>query len=632
MTVQSFLLNSKIFARYFHVNFFLQLTLVLFINSKIQAQSFVKKDSSEIVPFLYKVFYQSDFDSAIRLPDRLYFNHRTNNYGSVQNYSGLTATLGSNLVPILFEHNFYSNIKLGRQMNDAYFYTPSTIPYFALNKPLSELDFTFFGNGNEEFKGFLAQNISKKINLGIGIRRTNNKGYFLNQENTHNNVYTYLVYNADRLRTNIEFVLNDLNMKESGGYTPDIYSSGVAPGQWLAASPTLAVAKNQIKNYQLSFRYRYLLLGLAESKDSLLFIPKQSSLYIDHQLQRFSDRQFYSDTVNAKSRAEYGVLASATTNQLNSVYLQSGLQSDFRLTYINQGLKITGYNIFSDNRIEVGKQFGQYLRSYDFLNLGLGIDANYSWRTNLSVIGKGYKSFLGYTENDFYLRGELQAYLTDVNLQLWTNYSHQKPNFISSMNYTSGIDQFYDLKTQKTLETGFGFQIDKLKLSAKVQYFVIEDFMNYDSILRPMQLQNNFFQVYLRQDWGYKWLYFPTEVLYQNSVFQRGMIKQMLAFRNKLFSEKNNVLVGAELSLNFNYATARYSSFFMQPIWSQTIAEANVYPKLDLFATFKISKVHLSLIFDNFLSTYLKTGISYLQNHPMTPSAFYLRMNWRFLE
>ena len=213
MTVQSFLLNSKIFARSFHVKIILQLTLVLFFNSKLQAQSFVKKDSTEIVPFLYKVFYQSDFDSAIRLPDRLYFNHRTNNYGSVQNFSGLTATLGSNLVPILFEHNFYSNIKLGRQMNDAYFYTPSTIPYFALNKPLSELDFTFFGNGNEEFKGFLAQNISKKINLGIGIRRTNNKGYFLNQENTHNNVYTYLVYNADRLRTNIEFVLNDLNMK-----------------------------------------------------------------------------------------------------------------------------------------------------------------------------------------------------------------------------------------------------------------------------------------------------------------------------------------------------------------------------------------------------------------------------------
>lgn len=617
------------------LNFYLKIvfcSFILVIPTFVNSQSFVKKDSTEIVPFISKIYYQTDLDTPIPTLNRLYYNHRIHNVGMQNNFSGLTGTLGSSLVPILIENNFYTNIKLGRQWNDAYFFTPQNIPYYALNKPLSELDFTFFGNGNEEFNGFLSQNISKRINLGIGIRRTNNKGYFLNQETTHNNIYTYLVYDLKRLRTNIEFVLNDLNVKESGGYVPNVYTSGIAPGQWLAVSPTLATAKNQIKNYQLSFRNRYLILGLPSFKDSLLFVPKRSSLFIDHQLQRFSDRQLYTDTVNAKTRAEYGVLASPTLNQLNSVYLHSGLQSDFRLTYVNQNLKITGYNIFSDNRIEVGTQFGQYLRSYDFLNLGLGIDAQYQWRSNLKVIGKGYKSFLGYTENDFFLHGELKAFLNGTHLQAWTNYSQQKPSFLSSLQFTTGIDRFYDLNTQKTLETGFGFHIEKLRLSGKVQYFMIEDFMNFDTMMRPWQISNNFFQIYVKQDWGYKWLYFPTEILYQNSIFQRGMIRQMLAFKNRLFSEKNNVLVGAELSLNFNYAMARYSSFFMQPIWTETLPLADIYPKLDLFATFKISKVHLSLIFDNFLSTYLKTGISYVQNHPMTPSAFYLRMNWRFLE
>jgi hypothetical protein len=106
----------------------------------------------------------------------------------------------------------------------------------------------------------------------------------------------------------------------------------------------------------------------------------------------------------------------------------------------------------------------------------------------------------------------------------------------------------------------------------------------------------------------------------------------MLAFKNKLFNEKNNVLLGAELSLNLGYLGARYSSFFMQPIFSAAMPQAEIYPKVDLFATFKISKVHLSLVFENFLSTYLKTGVSYLNYHPIAPSAFYLRMNWRFLE
>lgn len=605
---------------------------LLCINSVLNSQSFVKKDSSEIVPFKHRIYYQINLDSNKIDQNRLFFNHRVSFYGNDQNFSGLTGTIGSTLVPILYENNFYTNIKLGRVANDPYFYGPQTIPYFALNKPLSELDFTFFGNGNEEFKGFLSQNLSRYINLGIGIRRTNNKGYFLNQENTHNNIYSYLVLDKGRLRTNFEFVLNDFNLKESGGYLPDIYQSRVNPGLWVAAAPTLLIAKNQIKNYQLSFRYRYLILGQTPSRDSLLFIPKRSSLFIDHQLQRFSDRQFYSDTVNARTRGEYGILASPLISTMNSVYLHSGMQSDFRINFENQGLKITGYNVFSDNRLEVGTQFGQYVRSYDFLNLGLGLNAEYQWKKNLNIIGRSYKSFLGYTENDFYLQGEVSAFLKGINLRTWINYSQQKPSFLSSMHYTTGIDQFYDLKTQKTLETGFGFQIESLKLSGKLQYFRIDDFMNFDTLMQPSQIENNFFQIYVKQDWDYKWLYFPTEILYQNSLFHRGMIRQMLAFKNRLFSDKNNVLVGAELSLNFNYAMGRYSSFFMQPIWTQTIPVADIYPKLDLFATFKISKVHLSLVFDNFLSTYLKTGISYVQNHPMTPSAFYLRMNWRFLE
>ena len=400
----------------------------------------------------------------------------------------------------------------------------------------------------------------------------------------------------------------------------------------MAATPVLAQAKNQLKNYQINFRYRYLILGADSFRDSLLFIPKSSSLYIDHQIQKYSDRQYYSDTVNSNSKSEYGILASSTNSQMNSLYLQSVLQSDFRLTYKTKGLKISGYNILSDNTMEVGLRFGEYLRSYDYLNLGIGIDAIYQWKSNLKLIGKGYKSFLGYTENDFNLHGEIQASLDDINAQGWVNYSHQKPNFLSSLNYTNGIDKFYDLNTQKTLETGVSIQLPKYKFTSKAQYFVIEDFLTYDTALNPMQIQNNFFQIYLKKEWSYKWLYFPTEIFYQNSIFQRGILRQMLAFKNKLFNDKNNVLIGADLSLNFNYSMARYSSFFMNPVFSNSIPEANFYPKVDLFATFKISKVHLSLIFDNFLSTYLQSGISYMQNHPITPSAFYLRMNWRFLE
>ena len=163
-------------AKLFYFVFFLS-------HSSAYSQSFVKKDSSEIIPFISKIFYQTDLDTSIRTPDRLFYNHRIQSVGMANNFSGLTGTLGSSLVPVLYENIFYQNIKLGRSLNDPYFYSSENIPYFALNKPISELDFTFFGNGNEEFKGFLSQNISRTLNLGIGIRRTNNKGFFLMTKN-----------------------------------------------------------------------------------------------------------------------------------------------------------------------------------------------------------------------------------------------------------------------------------------------------------------------------------------------------------------------------------------------------------------------------------------------------------------
>ena len=483
------------------------------------AQNFVKKDTSELIPFIYKYYYYPAMDTFSKQPDRLLYNHRINPFGQNQNFSGLTGTLGSTLVPVLVDNAFYQNIKLGRAINDPYFYTDKSIPYYALNKPLSELDFTFFGNGNEEFRGFLSQNVSKKLNLGIGIRRTNNKGYFLQQENTHSNLYIHFVHDAERIRTNLEFVFNEMNLKESGGYKPDIFQSGLAPGQWLAANPSLAVAKNQLKNYQLNFRYRYFVLGAKPSIDSLLFLPKKSSLYIDHQFQRFSDRQFYSDTFNASSRQEYGILANGTGNIFNSLYLQSGLLTNFRITYALQGLSVSGYTIFSDNSIEVGQQFGQYIRSYDYLNLGIGGDVSYQWKKDIKIVGKGYKSFLGYTENDFYLRGELQGKHKSANWQAWADYSHQKPSLISSIVYGTSIDTLYALNTQKTLETGLSFNLDKHKFSGKVQYFMTEDFLTYDSLQRPIQLGNNYFQIYFKKEWSFKSFYFPTEVFFQNSLF-----------------------------------------------------------------------------------------------------------------
>jgi len=601
------------------------------IHTKAQKE-LVKKDSASMIPFISKQFYSSDLDTILQISPKIDYNHKVSPIPKSFNENVLIGNMGSPLVPILFENKFYQKINLGRDITNNYFYSADNIPYFALNKPISELDFIFFGNGNEEFKGFLSQNLSKRVNLGIGIRRGSNKGYFSEQQNEHNNLYVYGVYQNKRWRTNLEFLFNELNLRESGGYTSDIYRENLSPSKWNSTGTILKDANNRFKNYQINWRNRWLITPLNNPSDSLLFIPIKSNVFIDHQLKYSSERLFYNDALDSISKVEYGVYGLSPINVLTSKYLSTSFSSHFSLNYTDKNLSLKAYNITELNQIFQSRVFDESFLWSKYLNMAIGGELRLNLPEKLRLEGKLYKPFSGYTQEDFLISGGIHKQQKDWNFSLQSQYSRQLPAYLYNYALNTSKDTFYDLKTQNVFENGITIVNPKLKLVMKAQYFLIENFLSFDSLNAPLQIQNNFYQFYFHKELKYKSLYFPTTILYQNSVFHRGMIKQMVAFKNKLFSDKNNVLVGADISLNFNFVEPKYSSYLMQPIYSSTMNNALIYPKVDLFATFKISKVHVSLIFDNFMSTYLSSGTNYMKNYPITPSVFYFRTNWVFLE
>lgn len=606
--------------------------MFIFHQLLLPAQSFVKKDSSDIIPFVSKLYFSHQMDSMVKLDEKINTQHRLSQPILSNNYYTLLGTLGSPLPPTLYENKFYTYLKLGRTINDPYFYSEANIPYFALNKPLSELDFIFFGNGNEVFRGFLSQNISQKLNIGIGIKRSNNKGFFLQQATEHSNLYAYAVYQTKRWRSNLEFVFNEMNLKESGGYTPDIYRSTLTPSQWGNATPLLSKSKNQLKNFQLNFRNRWLITSDTTYKDSLLFRPIRSLFYLDNNFQIFSERQYYSDTLLSTSRQFYGILDNAVDSSFKSKYLNTGYTNEFKLHFNTGQLQLMAFNVLSLNNLSVSPRFDTNIHYTNYLNIGLGGELLYKLPYGLQLSGKAYKALLGYTQNDFLLRGKLEGQFKDWNTGFWTQYSHQLPSFLTHYTLASNFDSLYNLNTQKTLELGATIQSKKIGLDATFQYFIINDYTTLDTFNTVIQLQNNFAQLHIKKDWRWKWLYFPTQILYQNSLYRRGILKQTLAYQNKFFSQRNTILFGADMSLNFDYAEAPYSTFYMAEQYYQGMSKSLLYPKIDFFATFKIYRVHLSLVIDNFMSTYLKKGTSYMKNHPLTPAAFFLRMNWTFLE
>lgn len=610
--------------------------VILLVTSNWQlatAQDFVKKDSSDFVPFIAKKYYADNIDIEQSSPIKMNSIHRLSSRISSNNEFATQGNFGSALIPILYENKFYKNLNLGRNLTDNYFYNSSNIPYYALNKPFSELDFIFFGNGNEEFNGVLSQNLSKNFNIGIGIRRSNNLGYFINQANLHNNFYVSAVYQSKQWRSNFEIVFNEVNLKENGGLVNDIYRTNLTSGLWKSENPILNIAKNEIYNFKIAWRNRWLIASQTNSSDSLLFVPIKSALYIDNDFSFNADRINYHDTISRDNQTIfYRDFANKNYREFKSIYHNEAIQNIFALNYSINNFTLKAYSLLVLNNLYQRKFFAENNILEPNFNISLGFSLNYKINNQISYIGEVYKSFTGYTEEDFFINNQFTTQFKDWNINLISNYSHQLPAYSYNYVFNSAVDTFQNLLTQKTWENGFEIKSKKYRLNLKAQYFLINDFLTFDTLSRPIQLHNNFYQLSIQKEWGWKSLYFPTLIMYQNSIFHRGLIRQTLAYKNKLFSDKNNIIFGVDLSLNYDNVEPRYNPLLMQQLYSETMLNSKIYPKVDLFATFKISRVHVSLIMDNFLSTYLKTGYSATVNNPITPSAFYFRANWVFLE
>ncbi len=602
------------------------------------SQSFVVKDSSEIIPFSARLYFQNSLDSFSKLEDKI-INHRilTKPHDKFQD-GILVGNFGSQSIPILHENRFFHTINLGFNHASSYQFTEDNIPYYILNKPLSEIDFILFGNSSEEFKGHIHQNLSKKLYIGAGYRRSNNKGYFSTQQNLHNSGFFHATYQSDKYRSNIEFIYNDMKIAGNGGYQFSVYDS-LQPSRWINAQPRLDNALSEFKNYRISWRNRILIAPVnrlvSNNFDSMILKPIHSNLFLDINTSYGSERVLYSDPFKTNDRSYYGIYASDTNfNKIVSKILNYKLENKTTLTYhLPNKLKIAGYSWISNNAISQNGGLGTNDIDGSNLIAGIGGKIEVSLPYNIYVKGEVYKSLLGYTNKDILVQGELQKSLGTGNLLTFsTKYSEQLPAYFYSHPFSNGFQNVYQLKTVSTFENKMSLSSSRLKINLDAQYFLIKDFLTFDTSVKPIQVNNNFIQLYAQTDWYWKIFYFPTKVYFQNSIFPRTILKQTLAYRNSHFKDKLNVILGFDVLLNFNLPSMPYHAYLMQNLYDANASDSKLFPKIDLFTTLKISKVNLSFVWDNFFSNPFSSGTDYNQYYPITPNTFYFRMTWQFME
>jgi hypothetical protein len=615
------------------------LSIILFLigaiyTERLQAQTFITKDSLGLIPLLIKTYHSTDINNSSIVEDKLASHHKLTSPHSKFEDGFLYGNFGSQLIPFLHINGFSKKIEIGRKDLLAYNFSEENIPYYLTNRPISEIDFTFFGNGNEEFKGYLAQNLSDKLYVGAGLRRSNNGGFFKRQENLHNSFYVHAIYQKNRLRSNLELIYNDMKRNETGGAQFNIYDS-LIPSRWQNAQPNLSAAATNLKSFSIHWNNRISLISQTKKDttrtDSLPMQPISSSLYLDIDTKYGSERQLYSDNSSALSRSFYGVIGKDTSIQnMQSRNLIYRLENKLSLNYnINDNFKINGYHILSQNDCY---QNGGGINQSETNDIIAGIGGELYLRTtsNLTLKANIYKPYSGYTNRDFLVSGHLQKDFPQFSIHLGSQYTRQLPGILNNQMITNGFQRFYNLETQNTLENSFEIQSKKLGFKFKGQQFLIENFLSYDQSLNPNQISNNFIQISAQKDWSLGILYAPSTLYYQNSIFARTFFKQTLAYKNSLFENHLNLIIGADLLLNLNMQDQQYHNFLSELTYNPNAANTRLFPRVDFFATLRIHRVLVSLVFDNIGGGLSQSGVNYTYNTPITPSNFLFRMSWTF--
>jgi hypothetical protein len=614
------------------------LFLIFWLPQKSFGQFVPKKDSSKLVPFESFSYYYPNIEDSIPFIQHLEKNHLTTKSNEIADERILLGNIGSELLSIGYNAQFHERLHSGRSLFENYFFNNKTIPLFNLNKPLSQLDFTFFGYGVEVFEGMLAQNLSKKTHIGVGVKQMNNKGFFSNTAVKHYNYYAYFSHQTERLRTHIQFWYNDISNQNQSGFVEDFLPT-TKPSLWNSQITKTPNAINQVSDGALFIRNRFLITKDPRRNDSTwvfknLHRPLRSSFYLDNDFGYQSETSSYIDS--KPDSAFYPNFFTTNDKSFGSYFRNNRWSNTFSIFYELQKNKkeifsIKGFLQTDLNQISRGSNSDSATNSTNFV-IAFGGVMKSKLPLNTHLENNAYLSLTGYTQGDFRLSSKLVSIQKDIQIESQVQLFSQRPGYFHNYFESKNTSLFFDLRNQKTLDAYFKMNMPKYNMNLRIGYTRVEDFFYFDANWNPNNIVMSGLNVQLEKELSYGVLYSNHRWIYQTGIFEKMWYKGTFALRNKAFDSHLTYMIGGSLNIIATHRLMNYNPLFMQFTDVNNASKANIFPLVDLFATAKINTVLISLCYENTMTSILENNTYSAQFFPFTPSSFYLKMQWRFLE
>jgi hypothetical protein len=559
---------------------------------------------------------------------------------------------GSAAEPIVYEPTFRRGFSVGLNQYNLYYLPASQMPFYEVDKPF--LNVAFFQAGEQNNSGVALQfcrNFGPGLTVSIDYRRINLNGettLFPDQRSrdTGFGIGFWFKSKKKRYTSFLTFTNNRINSFDNGGVISD-----TIPADQFSASTQAAVylsgARTRHQHQELLYT-QYLQFGKVDSLGAVAdTLRKNKQIFqIAHSISLQNNFYRYSDSYSSSESttpAYYGAFLTDIRGVRNFIQHQK-VENSFRFITF-RGQSNPDQQVGKEKgRLELGithalHRIRQEPKDSILNELFLTGRLNITPSQGIQLRTAAQLAVLG-NVGDYQLTGDLQIALGKLAV-LHANALNQlySPTLVQR-EFIVSQQAIWNNNFRKTLETNFrgSIELPRFLLEVGAGVTLLNNFIYSDTsaVFRQSGVPVSVLQAFVRKDFVVWKFHLENQAAFQSSSQNVLRVPQIFGKHSFYFSGRLFKVLDTWIGVDLRYQTGFYANTYF-PLTGQFRLNdqraLSLYPGLDFFASFRITKFRAFIKFENMGKLFLPKQQYFAQTayYPLPPSSgFRFGFQWRF--
>lgn len=561
----------------------------------------------------------------------------------------IASNLGNVPRPLMFDPQMRIGYQHGYYAMENYFVGTDSVRYYDTKTPFTSAKYVF-GAKEESLVEFThSQNIKPYLNFAAEYKVPVSPGFYGHQKSSVQNLSFSQWYKAPSNRYNwlSAYVFNQAKIQENGGViAEDIFTNPAYAQDMTTAPVSLYTAENKLSDHKVFLTQTFYFGSEITTKDTTAKKRIEPKYGLTHHFEYNSRKIWYKDDEDSSS-----------TYYTDFFYSNDTTRDFTKSQTVKNEFYFQNYAVQSED--STTKAFKYSWRG------GLRHTLNRyhqnvftEWRHGLQLFGSIKNSLLQETKFDYQVDAAVELapkysgdFLTSAYLKFqpsqfffiapFANINMQSPSMKMERFATNHIQWENDFNKQLTIHSGAKLGVPEWHLNVGADYFIVHNYMYYNTDRRPAQLneamqivrvfaEKNFYlkNFVFKNFAGYQLVSHP-EVIRQPKFY----LKHQWYYRGSYIKKKP---LHAQLGIDVTYFGNHWADGYYPAIMEyhvQNDKKLIFYPLVDIFFNLQVKRTRIFLMMQHITQGLLGDGGYYTHpGSPATPRVLRVGVSWQFYD